>query len=379
MGVTRNASIINACLKRLKSQLVAVPYKRWYSLNLSNSHILPNQTQSLTRTKIRFQPAGHILGSAYIEIDVIQENLKPQRVIFSGDLGAPYAPLLPTPKPPYKADILVIESTYGDKIHEARKHRSARLKKVLKKSIADNGVVIIPAFSVGRTQELLYELEHIIRQVDSSEKLASIEVIVDSPMAASFTDYYRDFKKLWDAEARSRVKSGRHPLSFDELYTVDTHEEHLETIDYLAKRKKPAIIIAASGMCSGGRVVNYLKRFLPEKTADVIFVGYQAAGTPGRDIQKYAQKSVHQCKNHGKQAPGYVILDGEKIDIMAGVHTLSGYSAHADQTDLVNFIKRMPFKPREVIVVHGDDKAKQALVACLKPFVELVRVGQDEQ
>jgi metallo-beta-lactamase family protein len=173
-------------------------------------------------------------------------------------------------------------------------------------------------------------------------------------MAAKFTEHYLHFQTLWDAEAKKRVKQGRHPLDFDNLYTVDTHQEHLQTIEYLAERNKPAIVIAASGMCSGGRVVNYLKRFINEPTADVLFAGYQAQGSLGRQIQQYGPRG------------GYVFIDGQKLTINAGVHTISGYSAHADQANLVNFIKRIRHKPEKVIIVHGDDYAKLVLAKKLE-------------
>ncbi|PKG37510.1 MBL fold metallo-hydrolase [Psychromonas sp. Urea-02u-13] len=338
VGVTRNRSIIKACLSRLKKQLVAIPYKKWSSVSLSNN----------TKVKVKCQPAGHILGSAYIEIDIKPTEQKSKRVVFSGDLGATYSPLLASPKSPYKADIVVIESTYGDKDHQGRKDRAKSLQGILEKAVFDNGIVIIPAFSIGRTQELLYELEQIVSR-SKSNKLNDIEVIVDSPMAAKFTQYYQKLQVLWDAEAKRRVKQGRQPLNFESLYTVDSHQEHCQTIEYLAKRKKPAIVIAASGMCSGGRVVNYLKRFLSEPTTDVLFVGYQAQGTPGREIQKYGPRG------------GYAFIDGIKTEINAKIHTISGYSAHADQSNLVNFIKRIRHKPEKVIIVHGDEDAKQAL------------------
>jgi metallo-beta-lactamase family protein len=168
-------------------------------------------------------------------------------------------------------------------------------------------------------------------------------------MAAKFTEHYLHCQTLWDAEAKHRVKQGRHPLDFDSLYTVDTHQQHLQTIEYLAKLNKPAIVIAASGMCSGGRVVNYLKRFLAEPTADILFVGYQAQGTLGNDIQRYGPSG------------GYVFIADKKITIAAGVHRISGYSAHADQTNLLNFVKRMRYPPKKVIIVHGDEKAKRSL------------------
>ncbi|MFT6985470.1 MAG: metallo-beta-lactamase family protein [Psychromonas sp.] len=353
VGVTRNESIIKACLNLLQQQLVAVPYKKWHKVKLAGQ----------TSAKVKFQPAGHILGSAYIEIDVKTAEKQSKRIVFSGDLGATYSPLLAAPKSPYKADIVVIESTYGDKEHQGRKARSQSLEKVLIKAVADNGIIIIPAFSIGRTQELLYELEQIIAR-SKNKKIANIEVIVDSPMAAKFTKHYRHFQNLWDDEAKKRVSQGRQPLNFDSLYTIDTHQEHLQVIDYLAKRDKAAIVIAASGMCTGGRVVNYLKRFLDEATTDILFVGYQAAGTTGRDIQHYADKEG-----------GYVYIDGQKVAINAQVHTISGYSAHADQSNLVNFIKRIRHKPEKVILVHGDNEAKQALAKKLTPFVQDVVIG----
>jgi metallo-beta-lactamase family protein len=176
-----------------------------------------------------------------------------------------------------------------------------------------------------------------------------IEIILDSPLASRFTEAYRQLQPYWDAEARRRTRAGRHPLDFDQLTTIDTHEEHLQTVEYLAKTKRPAVVIAASGMCTGGRIVNYLKAMLGDPRHDVIFVGYQAEGTPGRDIQKYGPKG------------GWVELDGQRIDIRATVQTVSGYSAHADQQDLIRFVQRMRKKPKTVRLVHGDTDARVAL------------------
>jgi len=374
VGVTRNKSIISACLKLLKNQLVPLEYKKWHRLDLLNN---------LSSAKIKFQMAGHILGSAYVEIDLtlasaIGKNTtkaKKHRVVFSGDLGAPYAPLLPAPKSPYRADTLVIESTYGDKNHQNRKDRTKCLQMVIEKAVQDNGVVLIPAFSIGRTQELLYELEQIIHKQKQRPKYErsfwhNIDIIVDSPMAAKFTNQYNDFKELWDKEAKRELRSGRHPLSFEQLYTVNSHQEHIQTIEYLAKRNKPAIVIAASGMCSGGRILNYLKQFLNDKTADILFVGYQARGTLGREIQKYAPK--------GGKPGGYVYIDGKKITVNANAETISGYSAHADQKGLINFVKRMRIKPQHILIVHGDDKAKASLKEQYQLILPeaLIEIGQ---
>ncbi len=215
-------------------------------------------------------------------------------------------------------------------------------------------MILIPAFSIGRTQELLYELEEIIHRFgkrSAARKLAwdELEIILDSPLAARFTGAYRRLKPHWDREARTKIERGRHPLAFSQLTTIDDHHSHLRFVSQLRQSAKPSIVIAGSGMCTGGRIVNYLKALLGDRRTDVLFVGYQAEGTPGRSIQKYGP------------GHGYVILDGERVDIRAGIHTLSGYSAHGDQKDLVNFVKRMRRPPSEVRLVHGDTKAKQAL------------------
>ena len=338
IGFTRNRRMIDQFLTHLQKQIVPVPYGQWLTISSGNEVV-----------RIKLKPAGHILGSAYVECDVDNE-----RIIFSGDLGAPYAPLLPSPRSPYRADRLVLESTYGDRFHSGRRERRKLLKKIIQKALSDRGVVLIPAFSIGRTQELLYELEDLIHRYKASNVASDLswddlEIIVDSPLASRFTDAYRQLKPLWDAEARQRLLRGRHPLSFEQLTTIDSHHDHLKTVAYLKKTARPSIVIAGSGMCTGGRIVNYLKALLGDQRSDVLFVGYQAHDTPGRDIQQYGP------------GHGYVTLDKKRYDIKAGIHTISGYSAHADQNNLVNFVKRIRHKPKEVYLVHGDTDAKGVL------------------
>ena len=154
---------------------------------------------------------------------------------------------------------------------------------------------------------------------------------------------------MLDAEALERVREGRHPLSFAQVRTVNSHSDHLRVVEHLRKTRYPAIVIAASGMCAGGRIVNYLKALIDDPVTDILFVGYQAAGTPGRDIQQYGPQG------------GYVELDGERFDIRATIHTIGGYSAHADQPDLLRFATGMRRPPDEVRIVHGDEDAKQRL------------------
>ncbi|MEN8170728.1 MAG: MBL fold metallo-hydrolase [Pseudomonadota bacterium] len=356
IGFTRDRSLIARFLEQLERQIRPLPYKKWHSV-----------IEGSPSLKLKLSPAGHILGSAFVEFSV-REGEKQERILFSGDLGAPYTPLLPAPRSPYQADVVVLESTYGDRLHASRRERQEHLRLVIEKALRNRGTVLIPAFSIGRTQELLYELEHLIHRYGKSNaarglKWEDLEVIVDSPLAAKFTRVYRKLRPYWDREAKRRVGRGRHPLSFEQLITIDDHQTHLQTVEYLAKTARPAVVIAAGGMCSGGRVVNYLKAMISDSRHDVLFVGYQAQGTPGHAIQKYGPQG------------GYVELDGERFTIRAGVATIGGYSAHADQKDLLGFVRRIRRQPREVRLVHGDDGAKRQLKAELEdvcPSTEVV-------
>lgn len=347
VGVTRDASLIDAVLTLIRARTIALAYGQW--------HTVIEDTPGL---RIRLQPAGHILGSAYVECEVRARD-DTQRILFSGDLGPPETPLLPDPTPPEHADVVVLESTYGDRTHEDRKARAARLRAVIEHAFTNGGTVLIPAFSIGRTQELLYELEQIIHD-DADRPIAegltweAVDIVLDSPLAADFTAGYARLRAHWDQEAKQRLASGRHPLAFDQLITVDDHAAHQRAVNHLAHSARPAIVIAASGMCAGGRIVDYLAAMLGDPRHDILFVGYQAAGTPGRAIQDYGPRG------------GYVELDGQRYDIRAAVHTLGGYSAHADQQNLIDFIAAMQPAPSRVILVHGDDRAKQALQQALR-------------
>ncbi|MCM2318346.1 MAG: MBL fold metallo-hydrolase [Pseudomonas sp.] len=362
LGISRDAKLLERYLKLIETRTIALPYKTWFK-KVDNPQL---------HARIRLQRAGHILGSAYVECDLhYRQSGEKKRIVFSGDLGSTHTPLLPAPKSPWQADTLILESTYGDRAHESRATRRKRLQGVLEKALADNGTVLIPAFSIGRTQELLYELEDIIHRMkfdsaDSPAPLAeqatssktthwpNLPIILDSPLASRFTEVYQQLQPFWDKEALKRVGQGRNPLKFANLLTVDSHSDHLSMVRHLAQSARPAIVIAASGMCSGGRIVDYLKAMLGDPRHNVLFVGYQAKGTPGQIIQQYGPRG------------GYVDLDGERIDIRAGIETLGGYSAHADQQGLVNFVTRMRHWPSEIRLVHGEDGAKVQLARALQ-------------
>jgi metallo-beta-lactamase family protein len=347
LGISRDAGMVRRYLRLLDQRIVALPYKRWYPLVDTPRWLL----------KVRLQRAGHILGSAFVECEVLDRSSgSRRRVVFSGDLGATHTPLLPAPRSPYAADVLVLESTYGDRNHESRANRRRRLQAVVERALRDRGTVLIPAFSIGRTQELLYEFEDILHRnrARADGPWSDLPVILDSPLASRFTDVYRELHPFWDAEARQRLSRGRQALDFPALRTVDTHAAHLRMVRDLATSARPAIVIAAGGMCSGGRIVNYLRAMLGDKRHNVLFVGYQARGTPGRVIQRYGPQG------------GYVEFDGERIDIRAGIETVAGYSAHADQRGLLSFVTGMRRWPSEIRVVHGDAEARSALADVLQ-------------
>lgn len=343
VGVQRDAQLAERFVKMVEPMLVGKPYREWVTILELPELVL----------RIRFQRAGHILGSAWVECDVkYLKEKRSRRIIFSGDLGAPYAPLLSPPDTPYAADVVVLESTYGDRLHEDRRTRRQRFQAALEQALEDGGTVLIPAFSIGRTQELLYELEGIITSQKGDWQ--QMPVILDAPLATRFTALYRQLKPYWAKEALKKVAEGRKPLGFEQLLTVSTHAQHMAMVNRLAHTRQPAIVITGNGMCSAGRVINYLKAMLGDARHNVIFTGYQAQGTPGRAIQQYGPGG------------GYVDLDGERFDIRAGITTLGGYSAHADQAGLVNFVTRMRYWPEEVRLVHGEQGTKEALAKVLQ-------------
>ncbi|MDM8524723.1 MBL fold metallo-hydrolase [Desulfococcaceae bacterium HSG8] len=296
--------------------------------------------------------AGHILGSCFIRIDTGEGT-----VVFSGDIGAKDTPVLPDPDIPSQCDILILESTYGDRLHEDRTERIQRLGHILTKALSDNGKVFIPAFSLGRTQELIYEMDRLFS--DSQLRQAfpelnprnKIPVFVDSPLGLEITKIYAGLSEYWDKEARDIYRTGDHPIDFDHLYAVRNYRDHLK----LLEMPGPAIIIAGSGMCTGGRIIDHLKTGLADALNDVLFVGYQAEGTLGRDIVRYAGKP-----------DGYVITDGERVPLGAKVYSLTGYSAHADQKGLVEWVESMPEKPGKIKLVHGDTLARQTLASVFR-------------
>lgn len=331
IGFTRNRRMIEKFLKEVDKRLRPLDYDCWHPIEGG--------------AKLRLRPAGHVLGSCVFEIKTPEDGT----AVFSGDIGGRNAPLLNPVTSPPEADICVLESTYGDRKHPSGIDRQAALERVLRRTLQDSGVTIIPAFSLGRTQALLFEMNAIFERIQKEDGLSlmkRVDVIVDSPLASRFTEIYKDLKPFWGAEAQAVLETDDQPLVFDNLTTIGDHAEHLDTLEYLAEHKLPAIVVAGSGMCTGGRVVNYLKRFIDERTTDVVFVGYQARGTPGSYI---------------KHESDWVRLDGKKFTIRADVHHLTGYSAHGDQEDLIDFVEGFQTGPKQIRLVHGEYQAKKTL------------------
>ncbi|MDB6052034.1 MAG: metallo-beta-lactamase [Pseudomonas sp.] len=364
LSISRDQEQLERYLKVVEQRIIALPYSNWFTLHETTT----------VDCKVRLQPAGHVLGSAYVELELSTPSSGSERIVFSGDLGAPHSPILPDLVPPERADLLILESTYGDRRHEDRVHRRERLQASIERALADQGTVLIPTFSIGRTQELLYELEEILYEKSESADTSvtpgepgkpskegapdidwpHIPIILDSPLAGRFTKTYKELQAFWDEDARNRLEQGRKPLSFKQLITVDSHDEHMRIAEYLSETARPAIVLAGNGMCSGGRIVNYLKAMLGDPRHHVVFVGYQGKGTPGRDIMTYGPEG------------GFVVLEGRRIDIRAGIDSVGGYSAHADQADLVGFVTRMKEWPKEIRLIHGEGQAKQCLADVLK-------------
>ena len=328
-------SAIEPLLQRLRHLLRPLPFTQWQRLPLADG----------TGLYIRLQPAGHILGSAYLELRLPSG----ERVVFSGDLGSGRSALLAAPQSPEQADLLVLESTYGDRVHPQGELRYRQLKAIVERSLRDGGAILIPAFSIGRTQELLCDLEQILNEVRSREALwcwRDLPVVIDSPLGAEVTRLYRRFRRLWRAEAQARLQAGRHPLDFSQCVTIDDHGAHEALVHRLQQSGEPAIIVAGGGMCQGGRIVNYLKALLPDARTDLLLAGFQAQGTPGRLLQS-------GCTS--------LWLDGTEAAVQAQIHSLSGYSAHADQQELLAFVQGMSRPPRAIRLVHGEPAAQQAL------------------
>ena len=295
------------------------------------------------QVRCTFRDAGHILGSAIVEVWV-GEGARRRKIVFSGDLGQPARPLLRDPTPILDADYLLVESTYGDRDHKSMEATQDELVEAVTDTLErKGGNVIIPAFAVGRTQDMLYLLADLTRQA----RLPKLSVFVDSPMATAATEITYRHMELLDAETHALM--GRHGGAqyFRKLEFVEDVEES-KVLDHI---KGGAVIISASGMCEAGRIKFHLRANLPRRESTILITGFQAAGTFGRRLVDGARR---------------VRLLGEDIPVRASLYTLGGLSAHADRNALLAWLGHFRSRPRQVFVVHGEDTVANGFAATLQ-------------
>ena len=288
--------------------------------------------------KVRFRDAGHILGSSILELWITEGAIE-KKLVFSGDLGNKNQPIIRDPAIIDSADVLVMESTYGDRLHMDKVDKVERFFQIIDQTIARGGNVVIPSFAVGRTQEIIYELN--LKQEKYKDRLPmlkSIPVYVDSPLAISATQVFRQNIDCFDEEARAYIANGDNPLDFPNLHFTATLEES-KAINFDPESK---IIISASGMCDAGRIKHHLKHNLWRADSTILFVGYQAVGTLGRQLVDGAKR---------------VRLFGEEIKVNAKIESIEGFSGHADQAGLLDWVNAMQQKPASIILTHGEGDA----------------------
>ncbi len=296
---------------------------------------------------VRFNDAGHMLGSAIIEIWV-KEDGKETKAVFTGDLGNNDIPLLSSPTMIETADYLVMESTYGGRLHMRNDDKANLFLNIVSETLDKGGTVVIPSFAVGRTQEILYELNNLKdtqEGEDFKKKYATLmkaPVYVDSPLAISATEIFKENANLFDEETQAVIESGDNPLEFPGLQFTRTADESKA----LNEKNESSIIISASGMCEVGRIKHHLKHHLWDPNSTILFVGYQAPGTLGRRIVDGEKR---------------VKIFGEEIAVNARIEYIEGYSGHADQEWLMNFVYSFITKPKHIFLVHGEPTGQEIL------------------
>ena len=312
--------------------------------------------------RIVFNDAGHILGSAITEIWVKEDNCE-TKVVFTGDLGERDRPILRDPTIIKKADCVIMETTYGDRLHTEHVADIQKLINIILNTTRRGGTAVIPSFAVGRTQELIYQLNQFYEHDERyKEELSRLTVYVDSPMATTATEVFRRNPQVFDEETRQLILSGDDPLDFPNLRFTKTSDESKQ----LNFDHSPKVIISASGMCDAGRIRHHLKHNLWDPKSSVIFVGYQAVGTLGRAL-------VDGAKD--------VTLFGEQVHVNAEIHNLQGFSAHADQHGLFSWAAGLQSPPKQLFLVHGELSAKETFARLLHDqlgFTPIVLNGNAE-
>jgi len=293
---------------------------------------------------LEFFNAGHILGSALVQLDIKSDHGHNHRLLFSGDLGQPNQPILRHFEYPAGADILLVESTYADKFHPSADDVELRLEKYLKYIDRHNSKLLIPAFSVGRTQQIIYYLNKI---AEKGKLPREVKVFIDSPLSQKATKIYASHRECYNEEARQMVESGKDPLTCPNMSFVGTPEESMALNDMPG----PMIIIAASGMCEGGRVLHHLKHCIQDPDNIILICGFQAENTLGRRVVE-------------KRNPLRVL--GEEIELKAQVEVINALSAHADRAGLSEWISEVKDNVRHAFAIHGEPEKVSAMVELLK-------------
>ncbi len=300
---------------------------------------------------VLYRHAGHILGSAIVDVQIGKSD--PLRLVFTGDLGRWNRPILRQPELVPEADVLLMESTYGDRIHAG--DPEAELARIVNEAAQRGGVLLIPAFAVDRTQELLWYLH----RLEEAKRIPALPVYVDSPMAIDVTELYARHPEELNPDTAALMQQHHSPLRCAHLHFARTPEESKA----INRMEGPLIIISSSGMATGGRVLHHLKLRLPDPRSTVLLVGYQAAGTRGRSLQ------------HGAST---VRMHGQDIPVRAQVETLDGLSAHADREEIFRWLAGFQKPPRQTYLVHGETGAAQALAVAIQTWLHWqVAVAQD--
>jgi metallo-beta-lactamase family protein len=297
--------------------------------------------------EFRMRDAGHILGSAMFEIWTKTEAGRDRKVVFSGDLGQPGARIIKDPDFVREADYVICESTYGNRLHKSKDETLLELLAILKKAKEDGGNVLIPSFAIERTQELLYELNLFVE----NKLLENVDIYLDSPMASKATEIFRMYPNFYDEDARRLLEKGDDPFKFPGFHITESVEDSKRLID-----KHGAVIIAGSGMCTGGRIIHHLKNNLENPKTNVIIIGYQVEGTLGRELV---------------EGEPIVKIFGKKVEVNAQVHTLGGFSAHGDQRDLRYWLRGFGRSPKMVFVTHGDKEIAIGFASNIKSELDL--------
>ncbi|MGA1845373.1 MAG: MBL fold metallo-hydrolase RNA specificity domain-containing protein [bacterium] len=288
---------------------------------------------------ITFHDAGHILGSSMITVR-LNGNGTESTVLFSGDVGRRNSPILRDPATFHHADYVLVESTYGDRLHQGLETIPRELARIVNETHRAGGNVVIPSFAVERTQELLYRLSGLLAE----DRIPHLPVFVDSPMAVRVTEVFGRHRELFDEETRALLEKGRHPCDFPGLIMVRSVDES-KMINHI---RGTAIIIAGSGMCTGGRIKHHLINNISRPESTIMFVGYQAKGTLGREILDGAES---------------VRILGEERPVKARVERINGFSAHADREELFQWLAALKRPPRHLFVIHGEENAAEAFAA----------------